>query len=76
MKTRPPPFRCLSLPELCSPGLCPHRTGWWQREGHAQLTLVSSGPDPQGKNSSRHILVVPCSVKVEPRKATSTSPSK
>lgn len=32
--------------------------------------LVSSGQDPQSKDASSYVPIVPCSVKAEPRKAT------
>ena len=32
--------------------------------------LVSSGQDPQSKDASSYVLIVPCSVKDEPQKAT------
>lgn len=71
MESEPPPFRFLSMPEPCLPGLCLHPPGWWQRENHTKLLmLVSSGQDRQSKDSSSHISIVPCSVKAEPLKAT------
>ena len=71
MESEPPPLRFLSTPEPCLPDLCLHPPGWWQKENHTQrLMLVSSGQDPQRKDSSSYVVIVPCSVKAEPWKAT------
>ena len=69
MKTQLPPFRFLSLPERARLA-CVLTVLDGEREDPSQLTLGSSGPDPQGNNSPERIFIVPCSVEVEPRKAT------